>query len=435
MASDGLSLSLKRNTAWKPNGPADYARSARKWGIKPTEQTTFFVHENTLKRRGVEHTEHHHGGTQEHKHKQGGGGTGTGTGSGAGTGTGSGTSTAGVEVPAADVQNDLEYVVPVTVGTPGETLNLDFDTGSADLWVWSTLLKTTTANSGSHTIYDPTKSSTAKKETGLTWNISYGDGSSASGSVYSDTVTLGGSLSVPNQAVEAASKLSSAFLTSTGSDGLLGLAFPTINTVSPTQAATPVENMISQNLIAQPLFTVKLDKEDSKGFYTFGYIDNTVLPSSSTITYADIDSSNGFWEFQSPELVVNGKAVARASGNTAIADTGTTLILLDDAAVQAIYSTIPGAKLDNTQGGWTIPSSSTSSLPTIGFSVAGTVYNIAGEDLLFADGGNGTYFGAIQSRGQNPQDILGDVFLKRVYAIFDQTTGSPRIGFGQRALV
>ncbi len=24
---------------------------------------------------------------------------------------------------------DLEYVVPVTIGTPGVTLNLDFDTG------------------------------------------------------------------------------------------------------------------------------------------------------------------------------------------------------------------------------------------------------------------------------------------------------------------
>lgn len=33
------------------------------------------------------------------------------------------------EVPADDVQNDLEYVVPVTIGTPGVTLDLDFDTG------------------------------------------------------------------------------------------------------------------------------------------------------------------------------------------------------------------------------------------------------------------------------------------------------------------
>ncbi|KAJ7801244.1 hypothetical protein B0H14DRAFT_3489842 [Mycena olivaceomarginata] len=31
---------------------------------------------------------------------------------------------------------DAEYVVSVKIGTPGVTLNLDFDTVSSDLWVW-----------------------------------------------------------------------------------------------------------------------------------------------------------------------------------------------------------------------------------------------------------------------------------------------------------
>lgn len=39
------------------------------------------------------------------------------------------------EVTAEDSQNDSEYLCPVTIGTPGETFTLDFDTGSADLWV------------------------------------------------------------------------------------------------------------------------------------------------------------------------------------------------------------------------------------------------------------------------------------------------------------
>lgn len=39
------------------------------------------------------------------------------------------------EVGADDVQNDSMFLAPVNIGTPAQTVNLDLDTGSADLWV------------------------------------------------------------------------------------------------------------------------------------------------------------------------------------------------------------------------------------------------------------------------------------------------------------
>jgi aspergillopepsin I len=121
------------------------------------------------------------------------------------------------------------------------------------LWVYSTLLPA--ADDRGQTEWAPGKSSTAEKLSGYTWKISYGDGSSSSGIVYKDTVTIGG-VTYAEQAVEAAEKVSSEFVSDTDSDGLLGLAFSTLNSVSPVAQKTFFDN-IKANL-AQPLFVADL---------------------------------------------------------------------------------------------------------------------------------------------------------------------------------
>jgi aspergillopepsin I len=94
-------------------------------------------------------------------------------------------------------------------------------------WVFSSELPS--SQSSGHSIYNPSKSSTAKKLSGATWNISYGDGSGASGDVYTDTVDVGGT-TVTGQAVELAKTISAQFQQDQDNDGLLGLAFSSINT-------------------------------------------------------------------------------------------------------------------------------------------------------------------------------------------------------------
>ncbi|RPD67480.1 acid protease [Lentinus tigrinus ALCF2SS1-7] len=326
------------------------------------------------------------------------------------------------EVPAESIQNGLEYVVPVKIGTPGVTLNLDFDTGSSDLWVWSSELAHASRYKG-HNVYDPKKSSTAKKASG-SWNISYGDGSSASGNVYNETVTVG-DIAIPGQAVELAEELSPSFLQDGGNDGLLGLAWPAINTVSPKPVATPVENMINKKLIDPPVFTVKLGRGDEAGFYSFGFIDTSVT--TDEITYTSVDNYQGFWQVPSTSWTLNGSTKNR-SGNTTILDTGTTLLLVSDDVVDELYGAIEGAQFDNEQGGYKFPSSAT--LPDVSFAVGDKLYKVSGQDLAFADAGDGFVFGGIQSRGNLDFDIFGDIFLKNVYVVFNQ--GETTVGLAQR---
>ena len=293
--------------------------------------------------------------------------------------------------------------------------------------LWSTELPSATTSGTSHAIFDPSKSSTFKNSAGSTWQISYGDGSSASGTVGTDVVNLGG-IVIQNQAIELAKTLSTQFQQDT-SDGLLGLAWGSINTVQPSPVQTPVQNMISQSDIPKnsELFTVNLgsvkdanDPDKGESFYTFGYIDQAAL-GGQTPFYTPIDNSQGFWMFDSTSAVVAGQTIQR-SGNTAIADTGTTLCLVDDSTCQAIYKAIPGGTYDSSQQGYVFPASTTADqLPVISFAVGDQQFPVQKEDLGFADAGNGMVYGGIQSRGSNPFDILGDVFLKSVYAVCHYT--------------
>lgn len=86
-------------------------------------------------------------------------------------------------------------------------------------------------------------------------------GSTASGIVGTDNVTLGG-LCIEGQAIELASKLSPQFTSGAG-DGLLGLAFGHINTVKPKKVATPVEQVSLSMLTSFPYWRLTTPLDDS----------------------------------------------------------------------------------------------------------------------------------------------------------------------------
>ena len=224
-----------------------------------------------------------------------------------------------------------------------------------------------------HTVYNPATS--GKIDSGETWSISYGDGSSASGNIYFDTVKVGDT-TVTSQAVEAAETVSAQFQMDTANDGLLGLAFDSINTATPNKVATFFENAMPG--LAAPVFTANL-KKGEPGNYNFGYIDSAEY--TGDITYVSVSTANGFWEFPSNGYAVGSGAFVSESID-AIADTGTTLLYLPADAVSAYYAKVPGAFDSPAVGGYVFPCGAT--LPSITLGIAGYRAVVPGSYINYA---------------------------------------------------
>ncbi|KUI58426.1 Endothiapepsin [Cytospora mali] len=355
---------------------------------------------------------------------------------------------------------DTEYLANIQIGTPAQTLPMDFDTGSSDLWVFSG--ETAASSVNGQTLYYPSKSSTAQKKSGYTWQISYGDGSSSSGDVYMDTVTIG-NLTVSSQAVEAATTVSSEFTSDSAMSGLVGLAFSSINTVSPEAQNTFFANAMSS--LDQPVFTADL-KHDADGSYNFGYIDSSAY--TGDIYYADLynvsASYSGYWTFQSTGYAVGSGSTSSSTSSsttsstaststgsasstgtsstekrsvaltsttiTGIADTGTTLLMLPDEVVTAYYSQVSGAEDSETEGGYVFSCDQT--LPDFTFAVGDGQITVPGDYINWSpvDETNTTCYGGLQSDSDIGLSIFGDIALKAALVVFDG--GSLRLGWAAK---
>ncbi|KAF8975337.1 hypothetical protein BGZ46_009200 [Entomortierella lignicola] len=326
-------------------------------------------------------------------------------------------------VPLTNVNHDVEYYGSVSVGTPAQVFKLDFDTGSSDIWFPSSSCNTKACKA--HTRFDSSKSSTFNKD-GRTWKISYGDKSSASGILGSDIVSVGG-ISV-RQTIGLATSESTQFSKSP-EDGLFGLGFNTIESVSGVK--TFLDNAIAAGVVAQPVISVFLPSYRRNGGvggqYLFGGIDSTKY--SGDLTYIDV-SQPGYWQVPMDDITYNGSSLGQSSQG--IVDTGTTLVIIGTAAAQAVHKNIPGAVFNpatSTDAAyWAVPCSLQSSTDNVGFTLGGATFNIPVADIAYEDlgDGSGNCYSGVQG-GQDDLWILGDVFIKNNYCVFDQGA-TPRIG-------
>ncbi|MCJ1397104.1 Type I transmembrane sorting receptor [Xylographa trunciseda] len=327
-------------------------------------------------------------------------------------------------VDADPTSGDNEYISQITIG--GQEVSLQFDTGSSDLWVFSAELST--SEIGNHSVYDPTQSSTSSQIEGASWSITYGDSSSAGGDVYTDTVDVGGAIAT-DQAVETASNISSQFVSDYSSDGLLGLAFDSINTVSPKPQKTFFTNV--KPSLAEPVFTADL-YHDQPGTFDFGTIDSTKY--SGSITYVPVDNSQGFWGVTSSSYGIGSSSNMAQKSINAIVDTGTTLLLVPQDVLDAYYKQVKGSKNSQADGGYIFPCDATLPDFYIGLGNYTAMVPASAINTGPADGKN--CYGGIQfsDPSNGPAAIYGDVFLKSSFVIFKYPDGGqPTVGFAAKA--
>ncbi|XP_062384465.1 pepsin A-like [Sardina pilchardus] len=291
---------------------------------------------------------------------------------------------------------DLAYFGVVSIGTPPQSFRVVFDTGSSNLWVPSVYCRSDACRARNK--FSPSQSSTFM-DTRRFLQIRYGTGS-MTGFLGYDTVSVGG-IQVPNQ-IFGLSVTEAPFMAHMQADGILGLAYPRLAAAG----AQPVfTNMVQQGLVKN-YFSVYLSRNSESGSEVIfgGYDPNHY---TGSIVWIPL-SSETYWQITVDSVTVNGKTVACNGGCQAIVDTGTSLIIGPSSGI---------SNMNYAVGGNYVRCGNIRNMPDITFNIHGHAFTLPASTYVRQS----NYYGcntAFSASGDSLW-ILGDVFIREYYAIFD----------------
>ncbi|RYP64828.1 hypothetical protein DL769_006503 [Monosporascus sp. CRB-8-3] len=186
------------------------------------------------------------------------------------------------------------YYAEVSVGTPPQTVNLILDTGSSDVWVLDSNANLCINRSmqeeeggGCVATFDPSESSTYTALSDAPFQISYLDGSGASGTYFQDHINIGGTeIESLQMGLAEESDIDS---------GLLGIGY-SANVAARDAYPTIIDLLEQQDLIAIRAYSLWLNAYSADmGTILFGGVDTEkfvgeliavpVLPDSRTDIY------------------------------------------------------------------------------------------------------------------------------------------------------
>jgi cathepsin D len=206
-------------------------------------------------------------------------------------------------------------------------------------------------------------------------------------------------------------------------DGILGLGrSQTAGCSIPSFMDVVASNaLLGSNVVGFSLSRAADDPKD--GEVNFGTIDTTKFDGNISYTATNQDT----WTIALDDVYVNDQAVG-FTGKSATIDTGTTYILIPPADAASLFALVPGSSKSGEN--YIIPCNSTA---TLEFEFSGIKYAIEPDDYIGATSTGGCVSTIVghESSGADTW-LVGDVFLKNVYTVFD--FDNAQVGFGGRAV-
>ncbi|KAK4519753.1 NAD(P)H dehydrogenase, quinone 1 [Mucor velutinosus] len=301
------------------------------------------------------------------------------------------------------------------------TYDIVFDTGSSDFWVLSNEACISKQYCQTHHVYQPKKSiNYTPYDSKRPLIIRYGTGS-ISAHIGRDTIQLG-SATVHSQFVADAYKITNEFK-NLPIDGIMGLGLPNLSKTIPSKP-TLVENMVEQGLIDRAMFSVYL--QAAGGEIDFGGTDPYNY--RGLITYAPV-VGDLYWQIEMTGASFGNYSLA---SRYLIMDTGTTLLLVSPKEAEMMHVQIQGARYNN-DGTYSVPCHLKGALPELAIQIEGRKLAVSSNDyvLLPSDSDASMCLSGISGQNTNKPNhwIMGDVFFKAYYTVFDQE--NMRIGFAE----
>ncbi|MBN3303097.1 PEPA protein, partial [Amia calva] len=309
----------------------------------------------------------------------------------------------------------IEYVAVISIGTPPQSFKVLPDTGSANLWVPSIYCNSYACSN--HQKFNPGQSSTFRS-LNTPVSIAYGTGS-MTGFLGYDTVNIG-SIIDTNQMFGLSETEPGSFLYYSPFDGIMGLAYPSI---SASQSTPVFDNMMNEGLVPQDLFSIYLTRGGAQGsVVTFGGFDSAYY--TGQINWIPV-TRQGYWQISIQNVMVNGQVVACAQGCQGIVDSGTSLIAGPQSDITIIQQQIGATMTSNSQ--YSINCQNMGNMPEVVFTINGIQYTL--PPSAYVRQLNGACSSGFQSMNLGGLWILGDVFIREYFAIFDR--GNNMVGLAQ----